>query len=188
MIKSVFFVLISILLISNVSADNVTIEILENADGEYYISYGRDLVACVDDECTFDVDEYSSNVTDYELSNREITKIAQRVAFEVDFPDHVGVNESFILSALGDNREDITDNLRSHTMNTIVPSIAEMDEFKSKLAIAEIRIVELESKEREYDRMQFISLMAMIGFIFIIITCTDAGKEALQYIGKFRRR
>lgn len=204
--KLVLFVIVSVLFISNVNADNVTFEILENSEGMYYISYGDDLIACIDDECTFDIDDYSSNVTDYELSSRDINKIAQRVALEVNFPDHIGVNESFILTALGQNREDITDNLRSHTMNTVVPAVEEMDEFKNKLSTAEIRIVELESKEREYDimvitkdvaidtlerendRMQFISLLAMIGFIFTIITCTDAGKEALQYIGKFRRR
>lgn len=208
--KTIFFLILSVLLISNVSADNVTFDIFYNSIGDFYVSYdGSDLIPCDGDSCTFDVDEYSSNVTDYDLSNRDITKIAQRVAIEIDFAGdsvNYGVNESFIVSVLSDVREDTTDNLRSYIMNTIVPSVEEIDEYKNKLSDAEIRIVELESKEREYDtmvetkdvaidtlerendRMHFITIMAMIGFIFIIITCTDAGKEALQYIGKFRRR
>lgn len=207
--KTIFFLILSMLLISNVSADNVTFDVFENAAGDYYVSYNDELIACDGDSCTFDVDEYSSNVTDYDLSNRDITKIAQRVAIEIDFAGdsvNYGVNESFIVSALSDVREDTTDNLRSYIMNTIVPSVEEIDEYKNKLSDAEIRIVELESKERQYDtmvltydvaikvlereidRMHFISVLCMIGFVFIIITCTDAGKDALQYIGKFRRK
>ena len=55
------FILLSAIFMINVSADNVTIEVWENSQGEYYISYHDDLIACDGDECTFNVDNYSHN-------------------------------------------------------------------------------------------------------------------------------
>jgi len=205
--KIIIALLIFLLLAIPASADNVTIEILENADGELYIVYGTQIIPCINDKCTFNVSTYEGG--DYSISNADATKIAQRVAIEMKLPTTTfysgSVNETFINTALGNNRETITDNLRAYIDNTVVPSVAELDESKNKLAEAELTITDLQSKAREYDslketkdetistlkrengRLEYIAIIALIGFVFVIITCSDAGKEALDYIGKFRR-
>ena len=201
-----FFVLMSI---NGAASENITFEILQNSNGEYYVAYNDDLIPCDDVYCTI----FAENITHanntgnftFELSTEEINRIAQRVSLEMP-EQQTELNTSIFEAQLGNTREDITDNLRAFITTTVVPEVEKFDELQNKLTEAEIRIVDLEAKEinfdllkentdktiatldRENDRMQFIAFLSMIGFLVVIITCTDAGKESLSYIGKFKGR
>jgi hypothetical protein len=191
------------------ASENVTFEILQNSNNEYYIAYNDELIPCDDVYCTLLV----SNITHanntgnftFELSTEEINRIAQRVALEIPQTEQQELNTSVFESQLGSTREDITDNLRSFIMSTVVPEVEKFDELQNKLTEAEITIVDLKAKEinfdllkentdktidtleRENDRMQFISFLLGIGIIFLTLTCTNPGKEILSYAANLRR-
>lgn len=189
-------------------AENVTIEILQNSNGVYYIAYGDDLIPCEDSYCNFlveNVTNYNNSNITFELSTKEINRIAQRIS--LDMPQQqLELNTSVFEAQLGSTREDITDNLRSYMDLTLIPEVTRFDEQKNLLTAAELEIVTLKSKEinfdllkentdktiatleRENDRMQFIAFLSLIGMIIMVATLTDAGKEALSYVGKRRGR
>ena len=151
----IFLLFATVLLLLPCSAEEITFEILQNSNDEYYISYNDDLIACVNDTCAFDVANYTTNTTGIELSRTDMKKIAQYVALEIEVPEYIGAaNESFITTQLGTSREDTTDNLRAFITNTVMPSIAEIDEVNSKLTVAEVTIADLQSKANEYDALK----------------------------------
>lgn len=154
--KSLILLLFAfVLLVTSCSAEEITFDILQNTQDEYYISYNDDLISCDNDTCTFDVSNYTTNTTEFELSKNDMKKIAQYVALEIEIPQYTGsANESFITTQLGTSREDTTDNLRAFITNTVMPSIAEIDEVNSKLTVAEVTIADLQSKGREYDLLK----------------------------------
>lgn len=156
MLFIVFF--LTTLFVMPCSADNVTIELFQNSNDEYFVKYNGDLYACDDDECTFEVTNYttSTNTTDYELSSKDMKKIAQYVALEIDIPacNEGAVNETRMIELLGNTREQTTDWIGGRITNTLIPEVEKFDELEQKLSEAEITIADLQSKAREYDDMK----------------------------------
>ena len=148
-----FLLLLATLIIIPVSAENVTIEILQNTQGEYYISYENDLIECVEDECTFDVANHTTNSTSItDFSKDDMKKIAQYVALEIDTDDFdSGINETFMITSLAKTREDTTDNLRAYIAKTIMPEVEKFDEVEQKLAASEILVADLQAKAGSHD-------------------------------------
>ena len=196
-----FLFLISLILLLCVpcSADTITIEVMENNLGEYFVSYNDYLSRCDNETCTFDVDSLNCTSDTMGLTSDDIKRIGQRVALEIEMPTDIGsVNESFIITTLGTNREDITDNLRAFITNTVMPTVEELDEVSNKLVEAEVTIAELQTDARDYDnlkdnkdatiatlerelkRSDYISMLCFVGILFMMLTCTNGGKDLLE--------
>lgn len=205
-----FLVLLSTLLVVPVSAENVTIELFQNSQDIFFVQYNDELFECSeDDECTFEVVNFTDNCTydngtGYDLSRSDMQRIAQYVALEIDIPEYTGgvVNDSLLTTSLGNTREDITDNIRSYMDTTLMPKVTEFDELKQKLDIAEdeagINKVKADAYDKQLleddevievykskaDDANFISALSLIGIVFIVITCTPAGRGFLEWIGE----
>ena len=150
-----FLLILTALIVVPCSAENVTIEIIQVTQGDYYISYNDDITTCSDNICIFDVENYTVDTTEYQLSNKDITKIAQRVALEISSDDiSNGVNETFLIELHGNTRETVTDFVGSRLTNTVIPELERFDELEQKFAGAETTIADLQSKAREYDNMK----------------------------------
>lgn len=146
-----------LLILPIASADNVTIEIFQNSNDEFFIQYNGELHACVDDECTFNV---SANVTqqDYDvaLSTKDIKKIAQYVALEVNMPTGQSwdLNRTYFDTTTGVTREQLYDRLAAYIDNTVVPEVDKYNAETSARMAAEAKVVELENKGINYDNMK----------------------------------
>lgn len=201
-----FFILLATLLVIPVSADNVTITIFEAAGEEFFIEYNDGYFPCVNGTCTFDIVDI--NGTEYEMSKDDMEKIAEYVALEIDTSSNTfgGSNETFILTALDQTEEDITDNLRAYTLNTLVPELERFEalaqqviqlekdlaesasESKNYDAMVETKDTTISTLERELNRSDFISMLCFIGMLFVLLTCTHGGKAILESVGKTIRR
>lgn len=148
-------IFVFLLIIVPASADNVTIEILQNSNDEYYISYDDELIACDNDTCVFDVDAYSVNTTEFELSNTDMKKISQYIALEIETMEYTEVvNESFITESNIVLRNELLESLYARTQNTFVPAIEERDALKTNLSEAQAMIEGLKADARGYDTLK----------------------------------
>lgn len=203
-----FLLFLTTLVVVPCSADNITIELFQNSAGDYFVQYNDEMYACVDDECTFNI---SANVTQQDhnlsLSKKDMKRIAQYVALEVEFPEYSGgINETWMLTALDDEGEDICDNIRDHNLNTLAPTVDDFDLVEQEKIQLESEVKELSVKGKLYDEQQikndeiieiykkdaanaeFFGIMCAIGFAFVVITCTPGGKTSIEFALKKLKR
>ena len=208
-------VLLLAIFITPSAADNVTIELFQNSNDIFFVQYNNELFECTDDdECTFEVANFTDNCTydngtGYDLSRNDMKRIAQYVALEIDTTGYTGgvVNDSALTASLGNVREDITDNIRSYMDTTLIPTVAEFDELNQKLDIAEdeagINKVKADAYDKQLlednevievykekaDDANFVSILSLIGIVFIVVTCTPAGRGFIDsLVEKFSRK
>ena len=194
-----FFILVSTLLVLPCAAEEISFEILQNSNDEYYISYEDNLISCANDTCTFDVSNYTTNTTELELSRDDMKKIAQYVALEIEIPAYTGsVNESFITNSNIELRNEILDSFYARTQNTFVPSLEEINACETNLTASQNMIVDLKAKAGEYDNMKelknteistlkeskdtfkWIAILASIGMFCVAGANSSAFKRMLE--------
>lgn len=203
-----FFLFLTTLVVVPCAADNITIELFQNSNGDYFVQYNNEMYSCVDDECTFNV---SANVTQQEhnlsLSKKDMQRIAQYVALEIDFPEYTGgINETFLIKALDDEGEDIGDRICSHNLETMAPTIEDFDLLEQEKIQLEVDVKELMVKGELYDDQQkkdndiieiykeakdqaeLFGIVCAIGFAFVILTCTPGGKTSIEFAMKMLKR
>lgn len=145
-----FLVLLFITTITPCVADNVTIEVLENLDGDFYISYNDDLIQCdTDDFCTFDVSNYTTNIntTEIELSKNDMKKIAQYVSLEIDMNgiETGGINKTYYDTTQIVTRNEVIDGILPFIRNTLMPETDNVTALKANLTASHIIISDLKS-------------------------------------------
>lgn len=207
--KIIIFMVLLTTLVIPVSADNITIELFQNSNDEYFVSYNDNLYECNGDECTFEVGNYTvdTNITEFELSSTGRKKLAKQIALEIDFPEYTGgINETFLIKALDDEGEDIGDRICSHNLETMAPTIEDFDLLDQEKTQLEADNAELMVKGELYDDQQkkdndvieiykeakeqaeLFGIICGFGFAFVILTCTPGGKTSIEFAMKLFKR
>lgn len=200
----ILLLLLTTLIVVPASGENITIEILENFDGDYYIFYNDERIECdADDFCTFNVSNYTANVsvTEVDFSKTDMRKIAQYVFFEIESNGltSCGVNESFINEGNIVLRNEISDNIGAKIRNTFLPEVGELEACQVNLSLAQNMIAsnnakiesndatiagkdaEIKSLERDLEKADFL----VIGFGLLLLLSIAMRKHALRDASDF---
>lgn len=207
-----FILLFLTLLITPSAAENVTIEVFETSD-VYYISLDDgDLIACPDDECIVDITNYTTNITttELDLSRDDMKKIAQYVSLElnnVDLSSAGGINETFLITSLGNSREQTCDIIGARVIDSLMPQVEKMDELEQKNKELENTVATLQEKGRLYDNQlikdneiieiykedandaKTVAVACIFVALLLGLTGTPGGKGFLEFlIQRFNRK
>ena len=202
-----FLLVLTTLIVIPASADNITIEVLENFDGDLFIEFEDNRTSCSSAGiCTFDIGNYTSltNYTEFELSKddkKDIGKYtAQYLSLELDLDNIVNdLNKSYFDSALMLQRNEIADNTGAKIKNSFVPDVENLKACEFNLSAAQGIIKEERAKIQAHDATiagkdaEIKSLerdlkkadLLVIGFGLLLLLSVATRKHALRNASDF---